>query len=59
MRNIEKSDDCPVVGTDILVAVPLIFIVVLIVLGVVVGSIVWLLVERVFDAFVEDAFGVL
>jgi uncharacterized membrane protein len=49
VRNIEKSDDCPAVSTDILVAIPLIFIIVLIILGVVVGSIVWLLVERVFS----------
>jgi hypothetical protein len=51
VRNVEKSDDCPAVSTDILVAIPLIFIfiVVLIIRGVVVGSIVWLLVERVFS----------
>ncbi len=52
VRNIEKFDDSPAISTNVVIGVP-VFIV-----SFIVRLLVGVLIERVFDAFVENLFGV-
>jgi len=54
MRNVEKSHYCPAVCADLFISSPLFLVI--IVFSLVVRFFVSILVERVFEAFVEDCF---
>ena len=56
MRHVEKPHDSPAISTYVRISLPVFIVIVVFLL--VVWVVVGLLVERVFDAFVEDFFGV-